>query len=460
MNRRNAAKLIPLTTTGILNIGTRTARARTGKKPLCLRYLNKVGDMLVRLRETEADNLLEAAYRIASTIKNGGTCINQWDMGHNIEFDLFPNRQGDPGLFVNGYREDEAKSGDTLLLSIVPNWRPMNDPHEKGVFVIGAPAPWSAETPNPELLTPRNRALTYRHFCDLWIDTGISTHGAIMRIPGESVPMGPTSGVLGMMTLWMITADAVRILARDGVPVSVRGDEKTLGENAPYVSLHEPLGRKYFAETLKQIRNIEAELGTVNRIADMAVDTILAGGKIYNYSRYERSLCYESTYRRGGLLLNRGIRAGDRGPVGGGHFPDAKPTAKDMVIMGIFQPDDPLVLRDIKALRTLGLKIVSVGAKTRNGSVPDGDTIDALADLHLGNMCDTYGLFAIPGVARRVCPTSGLLLNQLFYTVQMQIAEKLIERTGNAPRIDANAAMIGGLEKRRRDLNIVRVRGY
>ena len=75
-------------------------------------------------------------------------------------------------------------------------------------------------------------------------------------------------------------------------------------------------------------------------------------------------------------------------------------------------------------------------------------------------MCNTYGLFAIPGVERKVCPTSGLLVNQMHYAVQMQVAEKLIERTGNNPRIDANAAMNGGIEKRLLDFEIIRNRGY
>ena len=65
--------------------------------------------------------------------------FNQWDMGHSIESDLFPNRHGDPGIFINGYDADNAKEGDTLLLSIIG--RPVDDPRKKGVFIIGAPAP-------------------------------------------------------------------------------------------------------------------------------------------------------------------------------------------------------------------------------------------------------------------------------------------------------------------------------
>ncbi len=216
----------------------------------------------------------------------------------------------------------------------------------------------------------------------------------------------------------------------------------------------------YFAEVIKQFNNIETELGTVNQIADMIVDTILSGGHVFNYSRYETSLCYESNYRRGGLLLNRGIYAGENGPIGGRHYRDARVTGKDIVVMGIHQPDDPVDLKMLKAIRETGANVVSIGSTLCNGRIPDGETVPGQTDLHLGNMCDTYGLFAIPGANRKVCPTSGLLVTLMFYAVQMQIAEKIMERTGNTPRIDANVAMEGFWNKRRLDLDIIRKRGY
>jgi hypothetical protein len=106
------------------------------------------------------------------------------------------------------------------------------------------------------------------------------------------------------------------------------------------------------------------------------------------------------------------------------------------------------------------MKIAAIGPATRDGDIPDGDTVPKLADAHLGLMCDTYGLFAMKGVDRRVCPTSGLLVNQMFYSVELQIAELIIRRTGNTPRVDVNASMKGMLERRERSLQIVRARGY
>ena len=272
-----------------------------------------------------------------------------------------------------------------------------------------------------------------------------------------------------MMTYWMMNADAVRILARDGVYVNVNGDEPELDESAKndyfgyslYESLNQPLGKNYFAEAMRQLKNIEAELGIINKIAEMAVDTILSGGRILNYSRYRSSLCHESRNRRGGLLLNNGIYAGENGPVGNERLNAKKISSDDMIIMGIAQPDDPVDLKMFRSFRKSGVKkIATIGAATRNLKVPNGETVPGGADIHLGNMCDTYGIFAMPGIKRKICPTSGLLINQMFYAVQMQIAEKIIERTGNTPRIDANVAMEGFWNKRGLDYQIINKRGY
>jgi len=430
--------------------------------------------MLVTIKNNESDNLLEAAYHIAGTVKNGGTCFHAWDSGHSTTCDLFPNRHGDPGIFTNGYNPDRAKKGDALLVSIIS--RPIEDPRKKGVFVIGGPAPWAAETPNPELLIEEQQLLRYRQFCDIWINTGISTYGAIIWLPGETVPMGAVSGALGLMTFWMIIADAVRILARDGIPVRVNGDEpKVSGEAAKpyafqpqyskYVSLDRPLGKEYYNEAMKQLISIEAELGSINRIADMIVDTILSGGNVFYYSRYVSALCNEATNRRGGLLLNRGLCDTEKGltVIDQQLRKDkaASVTSKDIVVMGVYQPDDPVDLKHFDDFRRLGMKIASIGPLTRDIAIPQGRTIPKESDVHVGRMTDTYGLFALPGFEGKVCPTSGVIMNQIFWAICLTIVEEMVKRTGgNVPGVFFSAAIKGGTEHMIRMQELYLERGY
>ncbi|MCE5249438.1 hypothetical protein LLG96_04375 [bacterium] len=438
MKRRDAISLVPLSAAGMLGLSIPDASAVEDSKPLSLRYFDRVKEMLEHIRSTESDNLLEAAYHIAGTYKKGGKCYSLWDLGHSTMEDIFENRPGNPDIFTSGYPADKAQNGDLLLANVFG--QPFEDPRARGVFVIGGPAPWCGETPDAHLLSDFHQKLRIRPYSDLWIDTHISTLGAIMWLPGAKYPMGAVSGVLGMTTFWMMIADAVRILAADDVYVNVMGDEPDLDDKARYTSLNEPLGERYFDEMISQINRIEAELGSVEKIADTAVSTILSGGKVYIYSRLWETLAVESNTRRGGLTMFKSVFT--KGPEWG-LTKNFKGTDKDFVIMGIYQPDDEADLAFLDTLRKLKIRTASIGPATRNGVFADGKNVPSRADVHLGLMCDTYGIFAVPGVKRKVCPTSGVLVNQMFYAVCMRMAELIIERTGNTPYIYPNAAIEG-----------------
>jgi hypothetical protein len=75
-------------------------------------------------------------------------------------------------------------------------------------------------------------------------------------------------------------------------------------------------------------------------------------------------------------------------------------------------------------------------------------------------MMDTYGLFALPGADRKICPTSGLLVNVLFWTTMVQLAEEIMRYTGNTPAVLSTGAVVGGAEQRKRAGGLVKTRGY
>jgi hypothetical protein len=238
----------------------------------------------------------------------------------------------------------------------------------------------------------------------------------------------------------MMTADAVRILAGDGIAVNVKGDESSLTDKSPYVSLTKPLAEDYFTEVMHQLTLVEGELGTARKIADIAADAILSGHKVFVYSKYWENLAIESNTRMGGLCIYTSVYG--HGPDGG-LVKNFKGTDRDLVILGIGTPDDPEDLAFLDTCKKLGCATASIGPATRDKSFPSGRTVPDNADYHLGYMCDRYGLFAVPGLEKKVCPTSGVLQNQLFYAVSMSCAEKIIERTGNIPTIYPNGAFTG-----------------
>ena len=453
MIRRDAIKTIPIFSAGISYLPKIVFSMEKDSRPLCLEYLARVVKIFEKICNNEMDTLLEASNNIARTYKNSGNCFCQWETGHSFDGDMFPDRPGDTDIFIMGYTMGspsvKPEEGDLLLVSVLR--KPLEDPRANGIFVIGGPTPWCGDTANTELLTERNRNLKIKKYSDIWIETYIPTLGALMWLPGETAPLGPTSGALGMVTYWAMTADAVRLLAKENIYVKVKGDEPILKENASYVNLNRPSGEKYFRECIRQIDQIEAELGTVKRIANEAVDRILSGGKLYVYSRYREALSAEASGKRGGLALINTTYADDDKFSG---------TDKDFMIMGIYQPDEEVDLRMLKKFRKSGMKIVAIGPATRNGKIPQGRTVPKEADMHLGHMCDTYGIFAIPGVDRKVCPTSGLLVNLMFWATAIQIAEEIIERTGNTPGVFSTGALVGGGKQRSRRTELYKMRGY
>ena len=97
MKRRDVIKLFTLSPAALAG-GSVWAAAlddeylrnpEAGSLPLAIQYTTKVREMLTWIRSNQMENLMESAYAIARTVKNGGRCWSNWDMGHNFNYDNF-----------------------------------------------------------------------------------------------------------------------------------------------------------------------------------------------------------------------------------------------------------------------------------------------------------------------------------------------------------------------------------
>ena len=457
MKRRDAIRLFPISLAGVAGMARQvvggemdTEKEREDNdEPLALQYSKKVRERLSWIHENSTENLMEAAYTIARTVENGGQCYQVgWDAGHT-EADSWPGRNGEPEIFSTSFDIKKAKKDDLLLTSgQTPYTEELGG---KGIFLIGCPSPWSGDARYPELLRDDVKKLTLRPYADIFIENNATTLGGLVFVKGMPAPIGPVSGLVGKTTIWMMLADACRILARKGISRPVKGDEPKLkGDTVDYrtfpgwVKLNEPLMDDYFREVMKQLEFVFAELGTIRKIAAMAVDSVLNHGRIYGYS-LQSSIAGEASTRRSGLSITEGVY--------GSTFDTAekrksfKGTSKDCVIMGITKPDDSTDLAFLDLFRERGMKVASLGPMTRSIQVPQGRTVPKETDYHAGRMCDTYGLFAVPGFEQRICPTSGVVLDHLFWCTMMEVVEQYIERTGgDVPGVFFSAALKGGME--------------
>ena len=134
---------------------------------------------------------------------------------------------------------------------------------------------------------------------------------------------------------------------------------------AETVNLNDPLMDNYFDEIMYQIDVIGSEMGKIKSIAQMAVDTILGGGRLYCYSRF-RSVSGDANTRRSGLSVTRGLHE-NNGRLWDGQKNIAFEggTPKDCVIMGVLKPDDEIDIKFLDYFKKKGMKLASLGAMTR-----------------------------------------------------------------------------------------------
>ena len=440
MKRRDTFRLIPLTLAGIGGLVQKVAALehdnRSGNTydqlPLALQYPKNIMNLLKWVQENQSENMLETAYAISRTIRNGRTCWVNWDQGHSTTADMFPERNGVPQFINLGYDPKRSQKGDIILLSRILSQSQYDDIVKKDIFVVGSPSPWSGDAIGFENVRKDIQINQIRRYADIWIDTPITSFGGMVYIPGMPSPTGPVSGPLCLTILWMMIADACRILSIEGESVKVAGDEPTLsGDNIRWENPRDPLMDNFLDEVMREMELIGAELGNLREIAKMAVDTLLDGGTVYWYSRYRSSFASNATGRRAGFAFSRGISDGS-----------IEGTSKDCVIMGTYKPDDDIDLKNLDEFKKRGMRISSIGPITRDYKIPEGRTVYKETESHIGRMTDTYGLYAIQGIDKKVCPTSGILNTTLLWSLSMEIIEQIRERTGgNVPGINFSGAL-------------------
>ncbi len=459
MKRRDMIRMIPFSAAGFAAMAaSATARPRRqgpmfnapmyGGAPTGMTYVEKVVDMLEWIRRNQSENILEAAYALSRTVRNGRTCWSHWDQGHTASADTFEGREGFPEIMQTGYDVKKMKKGDMVLASFAGGADMIAEVAKKDIFLVGGPAPVSGDCLEADKNIPEIREARFRQCADIWIETRITSTGAVVHIPGSPAPLGPVSGPIYLTILWAILADASRILRLEGEKVTVSGHSPKLDDKVKRVSLADPLTDNLFASVIRQMRLLGSEMGEMRTLAEKAAKTLASGHSVYGYSRRRESIASEWYHRRGGFgfpkIAHEGNISGESG---------------DMVIMGCTEPTDPVDLASLAEFRKRGMTIATIGPVT-DGGVPSGDTVAKLSDVHVGRSYDTQGLYAIPGIDRKVAPTSGIMNVTALWAASVEIAMAMIRETGNTPGIHFSGSLLWGGEHNTQMRQILNERGY
>lgn len=460
MKRRDAFRLIPAAAAGVSALSKDVSAEESAPRPLDngqprplpLEYPKVIMNMLDWVRKHQSANMMEAAYAISRTLRKGGKVWINWDQGHSTQGEMFPGRHGMPEFLNHGYDPGKAKDGDVLMASRILSEQGFEDVAKKNIVVIGAPSPWSGDAIGNENVRKDIWKLKIRAISDIWIETNITSIGPILTAPGMPAPIGPVSGPLYLSIMWAILADVLRVCSVEGVKVSIMGDEPKLsGNSVNWIDTAFPLMDTYLDTVARELELVGSELGDIRKTATMIVDTLLGGGLVYYYSRYAATYRGEATGRRGGFAFAKGISDGE----------DVKLTQKDCVIMGVFQPDDPVDLKNLDIFKKAGARVASVGPIMRDFTIPEGRCVHKETEVHTGRMSDTYGLFAVPNIDKHVCPTSGISMIAVHWATSIEVIEQIKERTGgNVPGVHFSGVLNWGNDFNRRIRAIAQDRGY
>ena len=442
MNRREAVRIIPLTLAGLVNFIRHAGAAETmeewGSLPPVSEYQKNILEMLTEVQETQSENLLESAYAISRKLLKGNTFWLNWDQGHSTRSEMFPGRNGFPLFCTQGYDMKKSKKGDILMANRSLRSGSYDDLVKKDIFVIGSSSPWGGDVIGAkEYVRPDIEKLQIRPYSRIWIENSIDCFGGRIYIPGQIAPTGPVSGALFITIMYMIFADVCRILAIEGKPVPVDGDEPALSEreNVNWVDLADPLMDNFLDQIRREMELIGSELGDLRKIASMVVDTLLSGGTVYYYSRYSYAYASETTGRRSGLTF---ATSATNSLTDG----NIKGTSKDCVVMGVYKPDDEADLKNLDQFKKIGMRVASIGPISRDYEIPQGRAVHKETEAHVGRMMDTYGYFAIPGFEKKVCPTSGIMIFTIHWTIGLEVIRQIQERTGgNLPSFNLSGAL-------------------
>ena len=298
-------------------------------------------------------------------------------------------------------------------------------------------------------ISPRTRFVP---FADLWIETNTDHIGAQVKIPGSAAPLGPESGPLNGTILWMMVADACRILSRKGIKVKVEGDEPELkGNRVPWIDTDEPLMDNYFDTVIRQLESIPSEIGELKKMAGMAVDTLLKGGTVYFYSRYYESLAGEAVGRRGGFIFAKGLSDGK-----------IQGTSNDCVIMGTYAPDDEADLKNLDEMKkTRHESRLHRADQSRSQGSGRTYRIQRNGSPCRQNVRHVRPFSPIPGFDRKVCPTSGSMATSLLWVMSVRTRHGDDTQDGNhAPPSISTGALKFSVDHNAQMGAIASQRGY
>ncbi len=407
-------------------------------KPYGVQYYEKVNEIWNRISSTELPILAQAADQAATCLKNSGKLYCQIVGGHMHLAEMRRDRPGNPGYLNNLSRNikpetfDSVGKGDFVLFDYPKEH--IRKARERGAFTVGIRVPYHANKTTPKGVLAMNELAENPVFSDVLLPEECSSiiltshvpfTDGLLFIPEIPAVRGCGSSPQGTFNLfWMLSAEiAMRHKGGGAMGSTDKAQE--------------------FMQTVKERgARIRKNLDQIDSVAKAMVEYVSRGGRYWNYplgysdenSAIERwsIMVEENTNRASGLVMSKTLSPADI---------SQKAKAGDFVFIAAEASDVKENIAAAHAFKNAGLKVIYVGPKTEGST---GEDLPKIADWHIDTLSpERDGVLKVPGMDKKVCPTTGVLYALAQYMLNAQFIGHMI-RADMTPLLFMGLHLIGG----------------
>jgi len=416
-------------------------KADTGadsSKPYGVQYYEKVNEIWDRISSTELPLLAQGADQAAGSLRNNGKLYCQIVGGHMHIAEMRRDRPGNPGYLHNLSRNikpqmfDLVGKGDFVLFDYPKEH--IRKARDRGAFTVGIRVPYHPNKTTPKGVLAMNElaenpvfadVLLPEECCSIILTSHVPFTDGLLYIPEIPAVRACGSSPQGIFNLfWMLSAE-IAMRHKGGSPMG--SSDKA----------------REFIQTVKERgAKIRKNLDQIDSVAKAMVEYVSRGGRYWNYplgysdenSKIEKwsIMVEENTNRASGLVMSKTLSPADI---------KEKAKAGDFVFIAAEASDVKENIAAAHAFKNAGLKVIYVGPKTEGSTAED---LPKIADWHVDTLSpERDGVLKIPGMDKKICPTTGVLYALAQYMLNAQFIGHMI-KADMTPLLFMGMHLIGG----------------
>lgn len=426
--------------------GQEAAETKPGKtgaeakvsRPYGLQYYEKVKEIWDRISSGELPILAQAADEAAASLKRKGKLYCQIVGGHMHVGELRRERPGNPGYLHTLSRHIKPETFDTVgkgdfVLFDFPKEH-IRKARDRGAFTVAIRVPYYPNKTTPKGVLAMNELAQNPVFadvmlpeecCSIILTSGVPFTDGLLYIPEIPAVRACGSSPQGTFNLfWMLSAE---------IAMRHKGGAAKGSADA---------AREFMEIVKKRGARIRNNLDQIDSVAKAMVEYVSRGARYWNYPlRYsdENSaiepwsiMVEENTNRASGLVMSKLLSP---------HEIKEKAKAGDFVFIAGEASDAKENIAAAHAFKNAGLKVIYIGSATEGTR---GEDVTKLADWHVDTFSpDRDGVLKVPGMDKKICPTTGVLYALAQYMLNAQFIGHMI-KADMTPLLFMGLHLIGG----------------